>query len=371
MSSVFFLCAVNNHVQRLERDKKKLRCSFPEAPELMDKVRARNLQHHLLTGMGSTSFVITGLMKSGCGITKQDLLSPCPFRNEFAVWNYYWRGASNLFTINVQEVFMFEQALPIFTCLDKRGNVCPISGRNHILNPFIACSLPVNEVMALRGRVNSVGDRVVAADVVSSWNLELSDASLTVPVAEPVPSLILCGQWRTIGMLGHWRFLRDLFPGYPPACLNRLEFHEDQDNHWSGLLTAGKFSQQAQRIRAWAPSVIQGVADEDEQAGLRLELADSLSWLETLEAQTSWQSRVQRHKYSSRTLIQAVFFRFTLGSASKIGKAFQLALSVGIPGLDLRTFASQASLPSKTTLTRQRVPGHVLVAALAEEMAAG
>ena len=136
MSSVFFLCAVNNHVQRLERDKKKLRCSFPEAPELMDKVRARNLQHHLLTGTGSTSFVITGLMKSGCGITKQDLLSPCPFRNEFAVWNYYWRGAGNLFTINVQEVFMFEQALPIFTCLDKRGNVCPISGRNHILNPF-------------------------------------------------------------------------------------------------------------------------------------------------------------------------------------------------------------------------------------------
>ena len=83
--------------------------------------------------------------------------------------------------------------------------------------------------------------------------------------------------------------------------------------------------------------------------------ADSLSWLETLEAQTSWQSRVQRHKYSSRTLIQAVFFRFTLGSASKIGKAFQLALSVGIPGLDLRTFASQASLPSKTTLSRGSV----------------
>ena len=155
-------------------------------------------------------------------------------------------------------------------------------------------------------------------------------------------------------MLGHWRFLRDLFPGYL-ACLNRLEFHEDQDNHWSGLLTAGKFSQQAQRIRAWAPSMIQGVADEDEQAGLRLELADSLSWLETLEAQTSWQSRVQRHKYSSRTLIQAVFFRFTLGSASKIGKAFQLALSVGIPGLDLRTFASQASLPSKTALSRGSV----------------
>ena len=56
----------------------------------------------------------------------------------------------------------------------------------------------------------------------------------------------------------------------------------NQDNHWSGLLTAGKFSQQAQRIRAWAPSVIQGVADEDEQVGLRLELADSLAWLETL-----------------------------------------------------------------------------------------
>ena len=71
MSCAFFLCAVRNFNQRLEHDKKKLRCTFPEAPELMRKVSARNLQYHLGRQTGSPSFVLTGLVKACRGITKQ------------------------------------------------------------------------------------------------------------------------------------------------------------------------------------------------------------------------------------------------------------------------------------------------------------
>ena len=96
MSCAFFLCAVRNFNQRLEHDKKKLRCTFPEAPELMRKVSARNLQHHLGRQTGSPSFVLTGLVKACRGITKQDVLAQYSFRDEVAVWSHFWRGANNL-----------------------------------------------------------------------------------------------------------------------------------------------------------------------------------------------------------------------------------------------------------------------------------
>ena len=121
MSCAFFLCAVRNFNQRLEHDKKKLRCTFPEAPELMRKVSARNMQHHLGRQTGSPSFVLTGLVKACRGVTKQDVLAQYSFRDEVAVWSHFWRGANNLFTVTVEDAFMFQYPMPVFTRVDAGG----------------------------------------------------------------------------------------------------------------------------------------------------------------------------------------------------------------------------------------------------------
>lgn len=120
MSAVVYLCSVRNHIQRLEYNQKKLRCAFPEAPDFMAKVKDHNLQHLLSVPVGAPSFVITGLARVRRGMSKQDILLQCGHRDEFAVWNHYWRGASNLFTIEVEETFVLHQPLPIFTCLETQ-----------------------------------------------------------------------------------------------------------------------------------------------------------------------------------------------------------------------------------------------------------
>ena len=53
--------------------------------------------------------------------------------------------------------------------------------------------------------------------------------------------------------------------------------------------------------------------------------------------------------------MNAVFFRFTLGNGAKASKAFQLALAVGIPEVDLQGLAVQTRIPSKTTMSRGSV----------------
>ncbi|CAE7229370.1 unnamed protein product [Symbiodinium sp. CCMP2456] len=236
----------------------------------------------------------------------------------------------------------------------QAGNIVALSGRKQILSPFIANSLSVHEVLALQGHVNGEGDPVTAGDIVSSWNLELDPGSLTVPVVEPIASLLLCGKWSSIGMLGHWRFPFALFPGFPHAERSKPELEVDQqDQGWSNMLTPAVVSKHAQRLRAWAVPVLESTPDDDERSFLQMELGDTVSWLDALEAQMDWQSRSSRgHRHPSRLLINCVFFRFTLGSAAKVSKAFKLALQVGVPGLDLRSLASSGRLPSKTTLAR-------------------
>ena len=122
------------------------------------------------------------------------------------------------------------------------------------------------------------------------------------------------------------------------------------------MLTEAKLSANAGRIRSWAPAVIQRVAGEDEQAMLKLELVDSVEWIEGLQSSMGWQASKSRGQgYSNRQLMNAVFFRFTLGNGAKASKAFQLALAVGIPEVDLQGLAVQTRIPSKTTMSRGSV----------------
>ena len=110
MSSVFYLCSVPHHVQRLDvpggSSSHRLRCSFPHAPFFMELVHARELQHWLTRNSNSPAqhFIITGLLKVRPGVASQDAISQYPHRHELAVWKHFWRGAANAFTILVDEL---------------------------------------------------------------------------------------------------------------------------------------------------------------------------------------------------------------------------------------------------------------------------
>ena len=209
--------------------------------------------------------------------------------------------------------------------------------------------------MRLKGRLlcnkQDLGECSVN-DVLARWQATLEDSVLAIPVMEPVASLLTHGDWCTLCLLGHWPMPAgcSLFPDFPPPGLSRYVIPEQDEAAASVALNSAKVAALAERIRGWAPLLLQTCADEEEQNNMRMELADTLGWFTSLEVASRQEGRQTR--YSPKVLVSSVFLSALLGSRKKIASAIPLAVQVAMPGLDVEQFVSRSQFPKKTTIQR-------------------
>ncbi|CAE7694010.1 unnamed protein product [Symbiodinium sp. KB8] len=364
MAAVFYFCALQHHQTRITgKSGKRLRCEFPSRPWFVSLVAKHSLQEWLRKGRDSRhvtpKFMLMGLMKCAAGVAADDFMSPYAARDELDMWRHFWAGMGNLFTVLVEECFMFTSPQAVHTYLEPRGPAVnqsrPLVGKPYPLSPFMMQASQAEQVLTLQGDLWQFGRghllTCTAAEACRRWGLDLTAATLAVPVVEPISSLIAQGAWQSIGLLGHWALSHELFEddSFPPDTLKELRFQEE-DVHWSAALSPSKLSSLGDRVRSWAPLVLQGIQDEDERATARLELADTLHWVESLQA--SLQSQARPHEYPSNILIASVFLTFLLGSRKHVAEAVPLALRVALPGLDLEELARHLQIPRTTTVAR-------------------
>ena len=364
MATVFYLCALQHHQTRITgKGGKRLRCEFPGRPWFVSLVAKHSLQEWLRKGRDSRhatpKFMLMGLMRCVAGIAADDFISPYAARDELDMWRHFWAGMGNLFTVLIEECFIFASPQAVHTYLETHGSAAnqsrPLVGKAYPLSPFLMQASQAQQVLALQGDLWQFGKghlhACTAAEACSRWGLDLTATTLAVPVVEPISSLIAQGVWQSIGLLGHWGLSHELFEddSFPPDTLKELRFQED-DIHWSAAMSSGKLSSLEQRVRSWAPLVLQGTQDEDEKATARLELADTLQWVQSLQA--SLQSQARPHEYPSHILIASVFLTFLLGSRKHVAEAVPLALKVALPGLDLEELVRHLQIPRTTTVAR-------------------
>ena len=100
------------------------------------------------------------------------------------------------------------------------------------------------------------------------------------------------------------------------------------------FLDPQKFCILADRVRSWAPAILDHCADEDENRALRLDILDTISFLE--RGQRCLEAKASGHvQYPSQTLISAACLGNLLGSNEHVGNVVPLCLQVALPGVDL------------------------------------
>ena len=360
-SQMFFLVSVQNHQNRIwGPNGERFRCEFPSHQWFVELVKKHDLDCWLGRKQNAaTRFFVLALMLCRPGIASHDLFSMYEHRDELDIWREFWTGMGNMFTICVEECFVLDQALEIFTCRDARyEQPRPLSGRRHPLSPFLPTIGPAEDMLGVTGNLWQKGRQVlscVASDVLARWSMSLTDCVLAVPVLEPVVSLIAKGSWASVGLLGHWflpEYVPELFDNidFPPAELCEKTFAPRDQQHWSAILSPDKVNSLMQRVRAWAPVLFRSAGDEEESNSLKLELADMLQTLDVVRQQTAIQSRPK--SYPGHVLIASVFLSFLLESRKHMAQVIPLALRVALPGLDVGALLSHVQAPRTTTLAR-------------------
>ena len=335
------------------KDGERLRCQFPSSQGFVQLVEQHHLQAHLARSSASTMFIVLGFMLCTPGISADDFLSRCDHRDEMLVWKHYYATMGNLYTIDVEAMFVFNEPIPIYSFLDRRHEPRPLKGKHTPLAPFLPV-LCKESVQCAQGQLWSQGRHLMACspeDALRRWALAFEDLAIAIPVTEPIASLIARGCWNSIGLLGHWNLPRSLFVGqdFPPDTLHEVSFN-DRSEHWSVDITQSRVATLAERVRGWAPAILGSIDDEDEQSAVQLELADTLQWFENLTS--SFAGPMQRLRHPSHVMIASVFLTFLLGSRKHLGEAIPLALKIALPGLDLQDLAKQTQVPRSTTLAR-------------------
>ena len=140
MACIFYLCAVPYHVSRMKArgpsgESQRIRFAFPQLPFFMELVNRRDLQCWLSQKHTNRTpqFHIIGIFKGKPGILAQDTLSQYAHRDELQVWTGLWRGISNAYTVIVEELLVFDEALQVYTCSQSGSEGC---GCGLILVPF-------------------------------------------------------------------------------------------------------------------------------------------------------------------------------------------------------------------------------------------
>ena len=363
MAAVFFLCAVQNQQNRITgEDGKRLRCEFPKRPWFLKLVQQHHLEQWLQTRAReyfvTTKYVLVGLMKCVSGIAADDVLSSydADARAELDVWRQYWTSMGNLYTVLVEECFIFHQPQDVHTYVDSQyEEPRPLVGRRYPLSPFVPPRCPLPEILQLTGDLCKAGQRLAAnvsvGHALGVWGLTMTGMTPAIPVAEPVASLICKGSWRSIGLLGHWALPSELFDdaSFPPDDLREIRFV--QTEHWSAAISQEKLSSLIARVQSWAPALLQNDSlDADEASTIRLEISDTLQWLNQLRQGTQGQARPRQ--YPAHVMIATVFLAFLLGSRKHVGEAVPLALQVALPGLDLQELVRELQMPRTATISR-------------------
>ena len=356
MASVFYLCRVEHHVQRIhdKQGGRRIRCRFPSHRWFVQLVKEHGLSETLRSNDGSVSarFSLVGVMRCTAGISPDDLLSPYRARDELSVWKGFWQAMGNVYTILMDGCLVFTEPMDIHTYLDRRfAEPRAVSGRRHALSPFVP-SLPDMLSAApghlWRGKENLGPQKL--QDVFQAWGRELSSSTLAAPVVEPIAWLMLQGKWSSIGLLGHWNLRQNLFDvEYPPDSLKGLLFREE-DEDLCVALSRDRVSSLLERVRGWAPLLLDCLEDEEQAGVMKLELADTLRWFETLKL--NLQGLGVKRAYESHILRTAVFFAFVLGSHKNMAEAIPLALKLALPGIDLDELVKRIQVPRATTLAR-------------------
>ncbi|CAL1151620.1 unnamed protein product [Cladocopium goreaui] len=117
------------------------------------------------------------------------------------------------------------------------------------------------------------------------------------------------------------------------------------------FLDPQKFSILADRVRSWAPAILAHCNDEDESRALRMDILDTISFLE--RGQRCLETKTSGHvQYPSQTLISAACLGNLLGSNEHVCNVVPLSLQVALPGVDLSNLLRNASFPKASTIGR-------------------
>ena len=367
MTSVFYLCAVAGYHHRAYGEEGvRLRCKFPRYRWFVDLVKSQGFQNLLEhDNKGTTpSFQLVGLVRCTAGAVASDVFTGGISQQELDVWQGYWSSLSpNFFTVNLQDVFVFDAPQQVYTHRDQRwADSRPLHGKPHPLAPFTPGGVIAEDMLALPGKLLKRGRQVSrcnVSDALEEFESPLACDLLALPVLEPVASLILKQSWQSIGMLGFWPLPRPLFEDFPPPEVKQKAWGAGQV-HWSEDLSAENITRHLERLRSWAPAILQEAGSNEEDdvdcdggSASRLEVADTLQWLDRLRRNMITHSQVEKPaRYESSVLIASVFLASRLGSRKYMGEVVPLSLKFALPGVDLRELAKSTQFPRGTTLAR-------------------
>ena len=352
MAAVFVLCSVAHHKARLQDESgKRQRCSLPQHPFLLDKLEKNHLTLPAQRSNETPAFNLSGLMLCTPGIAVSDLLAQYPHRDELFIWQSFWRDLDG-HTVVAKEVFRFDSPMPVFTCLKHTAEQpTPLRSRRHALTPFAPFGFSADDFWQREGTL-LVGQTVLHTGFASlaraRWGVDFSDI-LAISLLEPLASLLLKGQWFSTCIRSNWDLPRALFPGWgrldltgnvsaPVATQSKL------------LLDPAKFASLADRVRSWAPVLLQQCSDEDENAALRLDILDTVRFFDSGKRSLEWAG--QQQEFSSKTLIDSVCLGAMLGSNKHVNEAVPMSAQIIFPNVDLRCLLANSKFPKSSTIGR-------------------
>ena len=349
---------------------KRRRLSFPTSGFLQCLLETHRIER---SSIRRSSYNVLGLVLAKPGIAFNDVLAQCK-RQELRVWQSYFRGSGDGFTIEIQERFMFKESFTIHTGL--RHSECTeakaLDSRNFPLAPFFANRLKFADLASLTGSLfindSTQSEQCTAATALARWPQPRFARPLAFPVLDPVVSLIARGAWTSIALHNTWPLPCKLFPGcaFPPEVSSAhvhaakdvdsddcdgVEFldppTDQQQDLIPAVLSCQTLDQAAEHVRALAQKLLPLVQDPKERkANLRL-FQGVAGWMETVSSGLMGDGR---HSHSTETLFHAVFFAVCLNSPKHAKKAVPLAAKLAIPSLDLEALSRQ--FPQEATLRR-------------------
>lgn len=218
---VFWICSVANHQARFQSAQGgRQRCTLPSHPFLLTALNSCNLQlPQQQQKCGETaSFQISGIMLADYGIAASDVLSQYAYRDEFHVWQLFFRDAPDLYSIVARHIFKFEKPFPIFTCtVPSASDPVPLQRRRNALSPFLPYGIELEEFLdALGHSIVTAGGAGAPREklrlVLERWG-RASDKAYAVPVIEPICEILLQGKWSTVCLRRGWATPETFFPG--------------------------------------------------------------------------------------------------------------------------------------------------------------
>lgn len=355
MANVFFLCSVANHTARVQSDENgRQRCTLPDHPYLQAALdqcgipRPKQRDSH----SQSPTYVLSGLVQAVPGIAVGDVIRQYSHREELFVWQAFWRDAADGFTVVSKEVFRFDTPIPVMTCIAAPSSeTYPLQRRRNALSPFLPYGVSLKELWDVTGELctgKTVLSKGPARLAQQRWGFQGQDA-IALPLIEPLATLLLKGFWFSFCFRKSWALPRPLFAGIENGGLPPDEVPMPQEGRF--FLDPQKFSILADRVRSWAPAILAHCNDEDESRALRMDILDTISFLE--RGQRCLETKTSGHvQYPSQTLISAACLGNLLGSNEHVCNVVPLSLQVALPGVDLSNLLRNASFPKASTIGR-------------------